>query len=172
MAIFDLTPWKRGDKNVVVRREEEPFYTLRREMDRVFDDFFGNFGLTPFGGSFTEQYGAFNPRVDITETDQEVKIAAELPGLDEKDIEVSLTGDRLTLSGEKKAEKEDKGENYYRMERSYGSFQRTIPLPIEVETDKVEATFKNGVLTVVLPKMATVQNRKKIAIKTSSNGFK
>lgn len=115
-----------------------------------------------------EQYGAFNPQVDVTENDQEIKVAAELPGLTEKDVEVSLANDMLTISGEKRAEKEDKGENYYRMERSYGSFQRTIPLPTEVEANKVDATFKNGVLTVTLPKSAqAVQNRKKIAIKAS-----
>jgi HSP20 family protein len=159
MAIFDLVPWKRNDKTVAVRREEDPFFTLRREMDRLFDDFWGS--------SLLEPYGTFNPRVDVTETETEVKVTAELPGLDEKDVEVSLTQNMLTLSGEKKAEKEDKGENYYRVERSYGSFRRTIPLPIEVEADKVEAIFKNGVLNVVLPKTAQAQARKKIAIKSA-----
>ncbi len=170
MAITNLVPWKRGEKNVPVRREEEvPFYSLQREVNRLFDDFFGSgFGLTPFNGGFMEQYGPFNPQVDVTENDQEIKVAAELPGLTEQDVEVSLANDMLTISGEKKAEKEDKGENYYRMERSYGSFQRTIPLPTEVEANKVGATFKNGVLTVTLPKSAqAVQNRKKIAIKAS-----
>jgi HSP20 family protein len=159
MAIFDLVPWKRNDKAVAIRREEDPFFALRREMDRLFDDF--------WGGGLLEPYGAFDPRVDVTETETEVKVTTELPGLDEKDVEVSLTQNMLTLSGEKKAEKEDKGENYYRMERSYGSFRRAIPLPGEVEADKVEATFKNGVLTVVLPKTAQAQTRKKIAIKSA-----
>jgi HSP20 family protein len=168
MAITDLFPWKRGEKVPVRREEGYPFHSLQQEVNRLFDDFFGKgeFGLTPFSGGFMERYGAFNPQVDVTETDQEIKVAAELPGLTEKDVEVSLSNDMLTISGEKKAEKEVKGENYYRMERSYGSFQRTIPLPTEIEADKVDATFKNGVLTVTLPKSAqAVQNRKKIAIK-------
>jgi len=162
MAITDLVPWKRGAKNVLVRREEEvPFYSLEREVNRLFDDFFGSgFGLTPFNGGF-------NPQVDMTENDQEIKVAAELPGLTEKDVEVSLANDMLTISGEKKAEKEDKGENYYRLERSYGSFQRTIPLPTEIEADKVDATFKNGVLQITLPKLHPGDGvKKKISIKT------
>lgn len=168
MAITDLVPWKWGEKNVPVKREEEnPFYAMRREMDRLFDNFWGGSGLAPFGG-FMEQYGAFNPRVDVTENDKEIKVAAELPGLDEKDVEVSLSNDMLTISGEKKAEKEDKGENYYRLERSYGSFQRVIPLPAEIEADKVEATFKNGVLQITLPKLHPGADvSKKIQIKTS-----
>ncbi|MFN8455846.1 MAG: Hsp20/alpha crystallin family protein [Anaerolineae bacterium] len=169
MALTDLVPWKWGEKNVPVKREEtDPFYTLHREMDRLFDDFMGHgFGLTRFG-NFMDRAGAFNPQVDVTENDKEIKVAAELPGLDEKDIEVSLSGDMLTISGEKKAEKEDQRENYYRMERSYGSFQRSIALPVEVDTDKVEATFKNGVLQITLPKLHPGQEAKKrISIKTS-----
>jgi len=167
MAITDLVPWKRGEKNVRVRREEEhPFYALRQEMDRLFDDFWGGSSLASLSGGLGEHYGVFEPRVDVTETDREIKVAAELPGLDEKEVEVSLSRDMLTLSGEKKAEKEDKGENYYRLERSYGSFRRVIPLPTEVEADKVEATFKNGVLQVTLPKLHGSESvRKKIQIK-------
>ncbi|MCK6628821.1 MAG: Hsp20/alpha crystallin family protein [Anaerolineae bacterium] len=168
MAIKDMVPWKKNDKNVLVRRQEDPFTAFRYEMDRLFDDFFGRgFGLTPFEGAI-DRFGAFNPQVDVIENDKEVKITAELPGLSERDVEVSLSNDVLTISGEKKHEKEDKGENYYRMERSYGSFQRSIPLPVEVQSDKVDATFKNGVLTVTLPKSPqATQNRKKIAIKAS-----
>ncbi|RME79424.1 MAG: Hsp20/alpha crystallin family protein [Chloroflexi bacterium] len=162
MALKSLVPWK--SKNVPVRRIEDPFLAFRREMDRLFDEFFSGFGLTPF----ESQWGGFQPRVDVAETDKEIKVSAELPGLDENDIEVTLTDDVLTISGEKKEEKEDKGRNYYRMERSYGSFSRSIPLPCQVEQDKVEATFKKGVLTITLPKTAEAQKeRKKIAIKTS-----
>lgn len=169
MAIKDMVPWKKSDKNVLVRRQDDPFTSFRYEMDRLFDDFFGRgFGLTPFEGGSMDRFGAFNPHVDVAENDKEVKITAELPGLSEQDVEVSLSSDVLTISGEKKHEKEDKGENYYRMERSYGSFQRAISLPAEVQSDKVDATFKNGVLTVTLPKSPqAVQNRKKIAIKAS-----
>lgn len=164
MTINDLVPWKWGEKKVPVRREveENPFYMMQREMDRLFNGFFDrNFEMTPFGESF----GAFTPSVDVTENDKELTVSAELPGLAEKDIEVSLTRDVLTIRGEKKAEKEDKGDNYYRMERSYGSFQRSIPLPTRVDADKVDATFKNGVLTITLPK-TEAQTLKKISIKS------
>lgn len=166
MAITDLVPWKRGEKKVAVEREEEhPLQTLQQDMDRLFDEFFSGFGLRPFG-VFREQMGAFTPQVDVVEGDKEIKVSAELPGLDEKDIQVTLSHNLLTISGEKKEEKEDKGKNYYRMERSYGSFRRSIPLPREIDADKVEAAFKKGVLTITLPKTAATQDRKKIAVKT------
>ena len=167
MAITDLIPWKRDEKNVPVKRaESEPFYSLQRNMNRLFDDFYSNFGVTSFE-PFGESFGAFSPSVDVTENDREITITAELPGLDENDIEVSLTHNVLTVSGEKKEEKEDKGKNFYRMERSYGSFQRSIPLPVEVESDKVAAKFKKGVLTVTLPKTVEAQKQtKRIPVKT------
>lgn len=166
MAITDLIPWKRDEKKVPVKRDEyDPFYSLQRNMNRLFDDFFDSSDLTPF--NFGESFSAFSPSVDVSESDQEIKVAAELPGLDEKDIEVSLAHNVLTISGEKKEETEDKGKNYYRMERSYGSFQRSIPLPVEVESDKVEATFKKGILTINLPKTAEAQKQaKRISVKT------
>jgi HSP20 family protein len=161
MAIRNLVPF--GKKSVPVRREEEsPFTLLRREMDSLFDNFFRGFELEPF----ESHMGAFTPKVDVNETDKEIKISAELPGMDEKDIDVSLLNDMLTIKGEKKEEKEDKGKDYYRVERSYGSFSRTIPIPVDVETDKVEAKFKKGVLNITLPKTAkAVAEAKKIAVK-------
>jgi HSP20 family protein len=165
MAITDLVPWKWGERKVPVRREgEDSFLELGRGMNRLFDEFFDDFSLTPFS-AFGEQFDAFKPRVDVSESDTDIKVAAELPGLDENDIEVSLAHNLLTISGQKKDEKEDKGQNYYRMERSYGSFKRTIPLPSEVESNKVDATFKKGVLTITLPKTAEARERKKISIK-------
>ena len=168
MAIKDMVPWKKNDKNALARRED-PFYAFRREMDQLFDDFFGRgFGLTPYNrGGFMEGFGSFAPQVDVTENEKEVKITAELPGLEEKDLDVSLTSDTLTISGEKKAEKEDKSDNYYRMERSYGSFQRSIPLPTEVDTEQCDATFKNGVLQITLPKVHPKESAKKITVKAS-----
>lgn len=162
MAIRNLVPF--GKKNLPVRREDEnPFALLRREMDSLFDNFFRGFDLEPF---FEKRMGVFSPRIDVSENDKEIKISAELPGMDEKDIDVSLQNDMLTLKGEKKEEKEDKGKDYYRMERSFGSFSRTIPLPVEVETDKIEAKFKKGVLTITLPKTAkAVAETKKIPVK-------
>lgn len=168
MAIRDLIPWNRDDeKKVVVRRQErEPFHELQRSMNRLFDDFFGSVSLPSLAG-FGERFGAFQPHIDVSESDKAITVSAELPGLDEKEIEVSLDRNTLTISGEKKEEKEKKDKNYYRMERSYGSFRRSIPLPTEIEPDQVEATFKNGVLTINLPKSPEVQKLvKHIAVKS------
>jgi len=161
MTIRNLVPF--GKKSVPIKREDEnPFSLLRREMDSLFDNFFRGFDMEPFQSSMV----SFNPKVDVTENDKEIRISAELPGMDEKDIDVSLHNNMLTIKGEKKEEKEGKGKDYYRMERSYGSFSRTIPLPVEVETDRIEATFKKGVLGITLPKTAkAVEETKKIAVK-------
>ncbi|GAB4364261.1 MAG: Hsp20/alpha crystallin family protein [Calditrichia bacterium] len=164
MAIRDLipTPWFR--RNVPIRREGESdlFLNLRREMNRLFDEFFSD--ITP--RRFTEMTWADFPTVDVEETDRDVRISAELPGIDEKDIDISISDDVLTLKGEKKQEREEKGSTFYRMERSYGSFRRDIPLPSEVDPDKAEAVFKRGVLTIKVPKKPEAQRRtKKIEIK-------
>lgn len=161
MAIKNLVPF--GKKSVPIRRDEEsPFVSLRREMDSLFDNFFLGFDMEPF----ESRSGGFSPRIDVTEDGKGIKISAELPGMDEKDIDLSIQNDMLTIKGEKKEEKEDKGKDYYRMERSYGSFIRTIPLPVEVDTDKVEAKFKKGVLSITLPKTAkAVAETKKIPVK-------
>ena len=149
MDIKSLIPF--GKKNIEVRREEEnPFAMMQREMNRVFDSFGRNWGL----GAFPEFTGSFMPRLDVTEDAKAVTVTAELPGLSEKEIDLSLSGDTLTIRGEKKEEKEDKNRNYYYSERSYGTFMRSIPLPRQVETDKVSASFKKGVLTITLPKTA------------------
>ena len=161
MAIKNLVPF--GKKSVPIRRDEEsPFVSLRREMDSLFDNFFRGFDMEPF----ESRLGGFSPRIDVTEDGKKIKISAELPGMDEKDIDLSIQNDMLTIKGEKKEEKEDKGKDYYRMERSYGSFVRTIPLPVEVDTAKVEAKFKKGVLSITLPKTAeAVAETKKISVK-------
>lgn len=161
MAIKTLFPY--GKKDISLRREDEtPFSLLRREMDTLFDNFFRGFGAEPFAGRFS----TFNPHVDVMEGDKEIIVSAELPGMDEKDIDLSIQKEALTIRGEKKVEREEKGRDYYRMERSYGSFSRTIPLPAEVDMDKVEAQFRKGVLNVTLPKTAgAVRETKKISVK-------
>jgi HSP20 family protein len=159
--IKDIVPfWKR---NVQGKHEEyEPFSLLRHEMNRLFDDFYRGFDLEPF----ESRLGTFSPSIDVSENDKQVKVTAELPGMDEKDIDVSLNKDSLTIKGEKKEEKEEKKKDYYRMERSYGSFSRTIPLPMEVDANKVKAEFKKGVLTITLPKTKkAIEDTKKIAVK-------
>jgi|SRR5208283_3082316 len=161
MEIRNLVPF--GKRSAAVKHDDEnPFSLLRREMDSLFDNFFRGFDLEPF----ERRLGSFSPRVDVTENDEQIKVSVELPGLDEKDIDISLNKDALTIRGEKTEEKEHKRRDYYRMERSYGSFSRMIPLPVEIETDKAEATFKKGVLSITLPKTSkAVAETKKIAVK-------
>lgn len=167
MEIKNLVPWSWGRKNVPVRREDDhPFHSLQRAINQVFDSFFEGFNLSPFA-DFNTSPGRFSPSLDISENDKEFQVTAELPGMDEKDVELSLSNHTLTLKGEKKEEREDRRKDYYRMERSYGMFSRSIPIPEGVDLDKVEASFKKGVLTVTLPKTPEAQKqRKKIPIKT------
>jgi HSP20 family protein len=162
MTLRSIVPWAFNKKRVPTRyTDEDPFTALHREMDSLIDRFFHDLDIEPFGG----RIGRFSPRVDVSENEKEIKVTAELPGMDEKDIEVSLTEDSLTISGEKKEEKESKEKDYYVRERSYGSFKRTIPLHEEIDTDKVEANFKKGVLTVTLPKVKGAEERvKKIPV--------
>ena len=145
--------------------------SFRSEIDRLFDRF-----ALPSWSSFpgfpsvfdTAPNISFNaPAVEITEDDKAYKIAAELPGLDEKDVDVSLSGDVLVLKGEKRQETEEKGKNTYVCERSYGSFQRAFSLPDGIDRNKIGADFNKGVLTVTLPKSAeTQQQKKKVEIKS------
>jgi len=131
------------------REDDHPFYSLQSQINNLFDDFFSGFDVTPRG---LTAGGAFFPSVDVKESDTDVIIQAELPGVDEKDISVTLSEDAVTIKGEKKEEREEKEKNYYYMERSYGSFHRVIPLAVEAESDKAKASFKNGVLNITIPK--------------------
>jgi HSP20 family protein len=166
MANKTVIPKETQATRAPVRREEwPPFARLKRDMEGLFDNFFHGFDVVPFERGW-ERWEAFSPRIDVTDTEKAIKVAAELPGMDEKDIDVSLTREALTIKGEKKEEKEEKDEDYYHVERSYGSFSRTIPLPVEVETDKVQASFKKGVLTITLPKSTkALKETKKVTVK-------
>jgi HSP20 family protein len=163
MAIRDLIPWSRGREMTASRGEElNPFLTLHREMNRLFDDVFRGFDLAPFGGSrpFDQTMGW--PHIEVSESEKDVKVTAELPGLDEKDVQVELANGVVAIKGEKKTETEDKERRF--SERYYGHFERRIPVD-DVDQDKVSASFKNGVLTVTMPKTAQAQsNVKRIAI--------
>ncbi len=162
--IRDLMPWSRGRK-AVAGEAENPFLDLQRGINRVFDDFWSRSDdmLAPLGEGF-----ATAPAADMAETDKAVEVSVELPGMDEKDVEVGLEDGVLTVSGEKKAEKKENRKGCYLSERSYGSFERRIGLPDGIEADKAEAVFKNGVLTVTLPKTAAAQkNAKRIAIRSA-----
>ncbi|HYL49517.1 MAG TPA: Hsp20/alpha crystallin family protein [Stellaceae bacterium] len=144
--------------------------SFRSEMDRLFDRFaLPSWSTFPSFPSLFETAPSFSfnaPAVDIAEEDKAYKIAAELPGLDEKDVDVSVNGDLLVLKGEKRQEKEEKGKNMYVCERSYGSFQRAFSLPDGIDRNKISADFSKGVLTVTLPKSAEAQKQqKKVEIK-------
>jgi HSP20 family protein len=163
MANRDIS---RSQRDLAERREyERPVRLFQREINRVFDDFFRD-PLAPFSMRDSLLMSEFSPRVDVVESDTDFKVTAELPGMDANDIQISLEEDALILSGEKKSEYKEERKGYHRTERSFGSFQRVIPLSSEVEEDKVDAQFKNGVLTVTLPKSpAAVKTIKKIEIK-------
>ena len=149
------------------REDDQPFYALQREMNSLFDDFFQGFDAGPHG-FYTSGPAGFTPSVDVKENEKEFIIKAELPGVEENEIEVTVTDNAVTIKGEKKEEKEDEGKNYYYMERSYGSFQRVIPLSVETDSGKAEASFKNGVLNITLPKRQTTKAKgTKISIKSS-----
>jgi len=167
MQIKDLIPWNRRESTVApTTHDEHPILGLQREMNRVFDNFWNR-----FEGSFDGLYGRLGfgaPRVDVVETDKAVEVSVELPGLDAKDVEVSLTNDVLTIKGEKKVEREENSKGYRLSERSYGNFYRTIPLPAEVATDDAKAEFRKGVLTVSLPKTPEAQAKvKKVEVKSA-----
>jgi len=152
--------WRRSD-TPAAKEEDHPFFSLQREMNRVFDSFFRDFDVAPFSG-WDEKINAFSPSIDVKEDEKEILVKAELPGVEEKDLEVLLSDNALTLKGEKKEEKE---ENYYHVERRYGSFSRVIPLPEGVDPEKVEASYKNGILTIRLPRKEEVKEKgKKIPI--------
>jgi HSP20 family protein len=171
MAFKDLIPWRDNGKQLNVRRENEmdDLMNLQDEMNQLFSDFFRRpFGLYSFADQpFFSEMGDFSPRVDLSETEKAYKLSVELPGMEPEEIDISMADNILSISGEKKAEKEDKGKRYYRVERSYGSFQRRIPLPNQVKEDKVEARFKNGVLTIELPKTEEAKKHsRRIEVKT------
>jgi len=150
--------------------------SFRGEMDRLFDRFDGGFRLPSLRRLFESEptpqpetrFEFTVPSIDLAEDDAAYKLTAELPGLDQKDVEVSISGDRLVLKGEKRQEKEEKDKNYYLSERSYGAFLRSLPLPEGVDRDKIDATVAKGVLTVTLPKTeAAQQKQKKIEVKSA-----
>ncbi len=140
---------------------------FRSEIERMFDRFANGFGLAPFSsGRLDSGFVLPSPAVDITETETAFTLSAELPGMTEKDVELSLSGDTLVVRGEKRQEREEKERNYYVSERSYGEFQRSFLLPESVDREKIAAEFANGVLRVTLPKTEQA-SPKKIEVKAA-----
>ena len=173
-------PIKTEDKKVEQRATaspaRHPFETLRREVDRLFEDFGSNFWRSPFRRSalniepFWQREWTLGatPAVDIVEKDNAYEVVADLPGMDEKNIEVNIANGTLTIKGEKQEEKEEKKKDYYLQERCFGSFQRSFRVPEGVDANKIDAQFKKGVLTVTMPKTVEAQKpAKKIEIKAA-----
>ena len=150
------------------RRAGAPFgeymTDLQRQIDRLFDDFSGRWPALRTG----DGNGGYWPALDMTETNDAVDVTAELPGVDPKDVDISVVGDTLTIKGEKKTEKETKEKDFYCAERSYGAFARTVELPFEIDAAKVEANFDKGVLKVHVAKPPSAKKEvKKIAVKAA-----
>jgi HSP20 family protein len=146
--VWELTPWRPFE-----------FDRIRREMDRLWDSFLEGRPVRR-----VEDDREWLPSVDVSETKNDLVIKAEMPGLDPKDIDISMNNGYLTIKGEKKNGKEEKDENYHLIERSYGSFTRSVRLPREVQSDKITASFKNGILKITLPKSEEAK-KKEIKIK-------
>jgi HSP20 family protein len=139
---------------------------LHREVDRLFEDFWHNGGTPSLLAPWSES--ALSPLVDETEDDKAYHVEVELPGMDQQDVEVSYADGLLTISGEKKEDKEEKRKDYYRKERSFGAFRRVLPIPGAVDESKIQAVFKKGVLSVELPKTREAQKKvKKISVKSA-----
>lgn len=167
MTVRDLLPFGRS---VQIRRGANPIVRFQDEMNKLFSDFFGDLSFPSWGERLAaEPSFAISPAMDVTENDKEFKITAELPGIEAKDMQISTAEGYVTIKGEKKQESKEEREGYFRQERSYGSFQRVVALPDNANFDKAEANFKNGVLTLSIPKKAGAQSKeRKIEIKQAA----
>jgi len=161
---MNLIPWKRKEVETSLAHQPRTLSTLRNEFDQLFDRFFGD--LT---GEMPEMFGArgaWLPAFEVSETDSEILVRAELPGVNAKDVEVTVSGNVLTVSGEKHEESEHREGVTYRSERRFGRFQRSIELPSAVDSDKVSAENANGVLTIRLPR-TEASKPKRIKVNTN-----
>lgn len=138
---YNLVPWRRG---TLLDNTADPFRSLQREVDSLFDNFFHGFSLP----AESVRGELVTPKLNIVESEKSYHLTLELPGVEEKDIDVSLSDGVLTIKGEKRIEEEQKDKSYHRVERAYGSFQHLISLPLEVDEGAIEASFKNGVMLI------------------------
>jgi HSP20 family protein len=155
--------WGRGALSADDRND--PFHAFHRDIDRMFEDFSRSWRLP----TLAERETLLAPVIDVSETDDTIEVSAELPGIDEKDVDVEVADNVLTIKGEKKSEKEEKKKDFHLVERSYGSFLRSVPLPYDVDPAKVTAKFAKGVLTVTMPKPPQAKKKlKKIKVTNGS----
>jgi HSP20 family protein len=165
MGITDLIPWKKQKKELEIGREEpDAFLDLRRRMDRLFDQFYRGISDEMSLGGWMAPGRDFVPRVDVQETEDDIRVSAELPGLTSEQISVSVSRDSLTISGDKRLEREKQTGRFYQLESSYGSFRRRIPLPAAVEDARAEAVFEHGILSVTLPKRREQRGTRRIKV--------
>lgn len=183
MSFKDIIPWRRGRHEMPVHRQDEerglapalgdelgltPFF---RETESLFERFFRGFGATGLFPDFLggDAGGAIGPplSLDMIETEDDFRISVELPGVDEQDVDVSISGNVLTIRGEKRSEARQERADAFRLERMYGRFERSVPLPAEVDEDRVQAEFRRGVLEVTLPKSKRARPEvKRIAVRS------
>ena len=166
MSIRDLIPWTRSQDLVPELFRDErssPFLTLHREMNRLLEEAFRGFALSPLAGQRAGFVNPAWPKLEVAESDKQITVSAEIPGMEEKDVELLMDDGNLIVRGEMKSETEDKERQF--SERFYGRFERRIPVGMDIEENKIEASFKNGVLKVILPKTERPQSKaKRIAI--------
>lgn len=165
--IGELMPWRKKENAVAKAANTGHFDELNRQMNELFEDFFDDFGKHSL---ISEKHGRdfmFSPHFDVAETENSIEVSAELAGMDEKDIDVSLDNNVLTIKGEKKEEKEEKKKDYHVSERCYGSFQRSFSLPDGLDEAGIKAKFSKGILHIALPKSEKTKSKsKKIQVKT------
>ncbi|MBC8158154.1 MAG: Hsp20/alpha crystallin family protein [Alphaproteobacteria bacterium] len=165
MTLRDLTPW-RGRREATPAPHADSFQSFHREIDRLFDDFSRGFSMPFLWNDFSRER-ALSPQLDVRETEKAYEVSVELPGIDEKDLEVSLANGVLTIKGEKREEKEQKESGRLHVERSFGSFHRSLALPENADEEKIDGAFKNGVLELTIGKSGEAKvEARKIDIKT------
>lgn len=177
MNIKKLAPWNwfkdeqaaEGQSMPIARRETEqgltPWRDVHEQIDRIFDQAFRGFGVTGFGDVFPARMAEnllLKPSVDVGATDDRYTISVEVPGVEEDDVSLELDGDRLIVLGEKRQESEDKQKDFYRVERSYGSFQRVLSLPADADRDRIDARFRNGVLKISMPRTGKPESKGRV----------
>ncbi|MFN8389866.1 MAG: Hsp20/alpha crystallin family protein [Bdellovibrionota bacterium] len=161
---MNIVPWRNKRKDMSLFGEQHPISALRSEVDNIFERFFGE----SFGSPRDLFPSAWAPSMDVAETEKDVTLKLEVPGIDPKNIEISVSGRALIIQGEKSEERTDDQKDYYHSERRFGSFRRVLDLPDSVDTESIKAEQKNGVLTISLRK-AKPQNTKQIPVTVVSN---
>lgn len=149
-----------GGDTVPATMFDSPLWNVHREVDRLFSEMFSRFGMTGAFAATSRTAGLpLKPEVDIHESEKQYEIAVEIPGVEGDDVKLELVDGALVVSGEKKHRKEDKGEHYHTIERSYGAFRRVLSLPLDVDEDGIDAKFRNGVLTIIVPRKEVAETK-------------